>query len=1357
MLEKQKYNIGLDIGTNSVGWAVVGSNNFNVIRKGNKKLWGVRLFDEAQTAASRRLFRSARRRFDRRRERIKLLREIFEDEINKVDSNFFTKMKESFYNEKDTINKTIKITKQEKELIKQYNKKYPTIYHLRSALMESQEKIDVRLLYLGLHHIIKNRGNFLYAGDFNVRDLNIEKKVKDIFINIVSQENSLGLNAETVELIDFGKLSNAFLETSKKDKELKIKNLIKDYATKEFTSEFTKLMIGNKANLNKLFLIETDEKLSVTFKGSNYEDNFDKLSEQLGENIEILEEFKELYDMIFLKELFKGEQHTSISKLMVSKYNTHKKDLESLKEILRNNRKEYNKIFRTKDKYVCSYDQYISNEISAREFANIITKAIDNSIDLNDEQIKSKYNKVLSRIANDDFMPRITDSDNGKYPYQLNKYELLEIIENQGKYYPFIKQQVNGTYKLEKLLTFRIPYYVGPLGKNTDKQNIDNQNYWMVRKKENVKITPYNFEEVVDLDKSAELFIKRMISTCTYLIGKPAIPANSILYSKFKVLNELKQIKISGQRLLPEQIDDIYKNLFLKTSENITDTKFKNYIKSSTHFLTSETPEITGYSANKKFANNMKPYIDFFGENGIFDKTNYTLENAEEIIEWRTIFEDNTILERKLHQNYSELSDEQIKKILSKKYKGWSHLSKELLTTKYYLNPEENEKKSIMDLLETTNENFMQIINNPKYKFQNMIDSFNSLKDSNKLDYSVVAELATSPANKRGIYQALKVVDEIVKYMGYEPENIMVEMTRENREKIRTQSRKEKILEWYKNQKSTLNNYETLIKEVEQREEKEFNDEKLYLYFLQEGKSLYSGIPLDINNLSIYEVDHIIPRTLIKDDSIDNKALVLREENQEKAASFILPKKFRTEVNFYWWDHLKKCGLMSDKKIGRLKRYSYSEEDINGFINRQIVETSQIVKHVANILKNYYKHTNVIYLKASLSTEFRKKFEQFKFRDINNFHHMHDAYLAVTMGYYVTYFLNKKKVDFDVLKEENYNNYKNGTYKYQKKYGYVVNNIDPCITLYDKNTGEVIVEGNKFVNTVIKNLHHFDGLISKKTEIKAGEFFEQNISKKGTKGASLHKGLDYNMYGSYSGKNPSYAVEVNYEYKGKENQKMIGIPIYIDKQSKNDKNIKINYIKDLLKLNENDRVTIIKDKIPFNTLLNWEDQICYLVGATDTVEVCNAKEFIIDSKHLDKWKYTLSKLLNNQKFSSKYLSEKLNCSVEDLENIYNNDLSEIVLYIANKVKKEYKLYENLLPSMEEMFKTNNIDSLTMEEKEIIIKQMFNLLKTNSLTANLKGLNSKYSMAFGRKHHKNIPHATIINKSVTGIYEVKNEF
>ena len=67
----KKYNIGLDIGTNSVGWAVVEAETQKIIRKGRgkdtKRLWGVRLFDSANTAAERREARSTRRRYERRR------------------------------------------------------------------------------------------------------------------------------------------------------------------------------------------------------------------------------------------------------------------------------------------------------------------------------------------------------------------------------------------------------------------------------------------------------------------------------------------------------------------------------------------------------------------------------------------------------------------------------------------------------------------------------------------------------------------------------------------------------------------------------------------------------------------------------------------------------------------------------------------------------------------------------------------------------------------------------------------------------------------------------------------------------------------------------------------------------------------------------------------------------------------------------------------------------------------------------------------------------------------------------------------------------------------------------------------
>ena len=129
--------------------------NQKILRKGNKALWGVRLFDEAQKADKRRSFRSTRRRYDRRRERISLLRKEFEHEINTIDQTFFKKLDESKYKEEDINNKTIHISKEEKEQLKNYLKKYPTIYHLRKKLIENKEKEDIRLVYLAIHHIIK--------------------------------------------------------------------------------------------------------------------------------------------------------------------------------------------------------------------------------------------------------------------------------------------------------------------------------------------------------------------------------------------------------------------------------------------------------------------------------------------------------------------------------------------------------------------------------------------------------------------------------------------------------------------------------------------------------------------------------------------------------------------------------------------------------------------------------------------------------------------------------------------------------------------------------------------------------------------------------------------------------------------------------------------------------------------------------------------------------------------------------------------------------------------------------------------------------------------------------------------------
>lgn len=85
----EKFYLGADIGTNSVGIACT-DENYKILRARGKDLWCVRLFDEANTAAERRNFRTMRRRLERRRKRIIWLQELFAPYIN--DATFFIRL-----------------------------------------------------------------------------------------------------------------------------------------------------------------------------------------------------------------------------------------------------------------------------------------------------------------------------------------------------------------------------------------------------------------------------------------------------------------------------------------------------------------------------------------------------------------------------------------------------------------------------------------------------------------------------------------------------------------------------------------------------------------------------------------------------------------------------------------------------------------------------------------------------------------------------------------------------------------------------------------------------------------------------------------------------------------------------------------------------------------------------------------------------------------------------------------------------------------------------------------------------------------------------------------------------------------
>ena len=163
MKEKMEYYLGLDMGTNSVGWAVT-DKEYRLMRAKGKDLWGVRLFERANTAEERRAYRINRRRRQREVARIGILKELFADEIAKVDANFFARLDDSKYylDDRQENNKQKYAIFADKDYTdKEYFSQYPTIFHLRKELILSDQPHDVRLIYLALLNMFKHRGHFL--------------------------------------------------------------------------------------------------------------------------------------------------------------------------------------------------------------------------------------------------------------------------------------------------------------------------------------------------------------------------------------------------------------------------------------------------------------------------------------------------------------------------------------------------------------------------------------------------------------------------------------------------------------------------------------------------------------------------------------------------------------------------------------------------------------------------------------------------------------------------------------------------------------------------------------------------------------------------------------------------------------------------------------------------------------------------------------------------------------------------------------------------------------------------------------------------------------------------------------------
>lgn len=1057
----EHYHIGLDLGTGSVGWAVVDDDGQLLHFKG-QPTWGSRLFPSAETAEGTRMKRGQRRRYDRRRQRIEALQGFFADEMSAVDPDFFIRMRQSRLLQAD---KSEAIANDDWQLFDSSTlmdpdliKDCPTINHLRKRLMESDEKADVRLVYLALHHIVKYRGNFLHEDEGS--SLKATNASASLAVERLA-ETLLQYKADYTDEVEGGLAFNpdahGLAEALEKrglkrgDRRDRLARALNPQGkpSTDMAKELAKACLGYQFKPSKLFLgVDVGDAESLQL------DSEDKVDEFLDgscpdECRPLFEAMQLMFSSYELAHILKGAG--CISDAMVASYDQHKKDLKCVKELVREylGPDAYRELFRgPKDgggRYdinrlpAKSYTAYICGEKLANrkgctheDFIKNLRKVLATSPELTQDP---RYKVIEPRLLDDDsgFLGKQRTSENGAIPYQLHLEEMDAIIDRQGRYYPFLLEHRD---ELEKLVSSRIPYYVGPLNTAHDPAGeggypenavCPSRKYgWAVRREgmEGVPARPWNVQEVIDTDKTAELFIRRMTGTCSYLLDEPVLPRRSLLYEEFCVLNELNGMKVrhdghGWHRFAPEDCRGIVREVF-EAKNTYSKRGIEDWLKRQHGWGDAEVKGFAGVTGLEARLSTRRDFCRLFGVESL-DDAPLTRDEMEEIVLWSTLFEDRDLFCHRLEAKYGSagkgvLGDKAIKRLVGKRYVGWGRLSRKLLRGITVPASVSGGRVSVMDVLRDGNPcercrvmNFMETITDQDLGFPFAIDEANKERIRSRGKRLAIDDLHGSPANRRTVNQALRVVEEIVGIAGHVPDSICIETTRDEDERKkghRTTKRYDQLREALEACKADTQLLQAcgadaqLIDELRSCGEAALADDRLMLYFQQGGKCMYSGEPLDINRLNEYQVDHIIPQAYICDDSLSNRVLVIDKYNQRKNDKLLLDEdviKRRSAT----WAALQKAGLITEKKYRNLTRRTLPDRQLQGFINRQLVETSQIVKFVREMCEQRYPNTRVVSVRASVSSGIRANLGLVKCRDLNDHQHAHDAFLACQVARFV--------------------------------------------------------------------------------------------------------------------------------------------------------------------------------------------------------------------------------------------------------------------------------------------------------------------------------------------------------------------
>lgn len=954
--------LGLDIGIGSVGSFLLSDDN-------KIKYMGVRIFNPAKEASSARKARSQRRNLKRKKWRKEQLKELFNDfsVISK------TEMSQDGYFCFETNNKVIERPKDK------------TVYHLRKRALS--EKVTKRELILCLYNVLHARGNFLMETiDFSKDNITVNDYI-DYFFETTDEYLKLGSEAKKEVTAILNKIFDTKYTCNDIKKMVKELKASIDPEEQKKLEEILKLITGYQANIKSIDedLLYSSEKAKII---------------ELKSSEELVDDFLisaiELYDLMNINQVLKG--HEYLCEVSVSKLD--------------------------------EYENAVKAGVDSEEYQKIIEKIKDSSKKSNSKSKKEiKHNRVLRNLEN--------NFPNGLYVKETNA-----ILNKQAEYYKEITPEFIEI--CNSIIRARIPYYIGPLDSK-------GKNAWIEKKNKFKYSYEYSKEKLDSVNETESIvkWINRMRSHCTYLPEEFALPKGSFLSETFNILNELNILKAIDSNgddywLKYEDKIKIFDDLFLKKTNVEYDDVCK--LLNLSYFGTKAK------GSQKEFNNHYTLYLQLTNIlpklklNSIKDlkKEKEKVEKLEEYILRINLYSEE---KTKIEYFCKECIEENVAKKLAKlKSKSFCSYSKKFICD----TPMNKDGESLIDLLfddnnaEYTNEQ-MTLISKATDKDGKHVDYISNKyeriieKNDGKLDYNLLFDenkplMPISRPVLRSLNECLKVYNEIINVYGC-PSRTVIETARDFKDFYEVKQKKSKHF------KEVMSLYDYIIRQFkEDKEGKKYNPntnklenkndiesyykknkEKIELYIRQMGADLLTGDPIILEELDKYEVDHILPRGF-GDDSMDNKELVLKTINGKKDNR--LPLEFidcgdckNKQGNLVTTsDFINRVKILFDMKLISEKKYKMlmlqDRDDLDGFINQNLVDTRYVIREFMSILRAYNKYNNnknkVVALKSSFTSTYRKAFNIDKVRDFGDQHHAIDAAMLVvadkTLSTYYPYY-----------------------------------------------------------------------------------------------------------------------------------------------------------------------------------------------------------------------------------------------------------------------------------------------------------------------------------------------------------------